>query len=285
MAILASCVKFNLPTVRLWLKSSEKISGTFIVSFIGNYYAFDTQEKERIVVYFEDENNVYKYHFTDKNFNPQKESVSFTIRKEPKASSYYLVGNVDGDDAEIMEIELTDTGFVLSAGKILNEKTKPIYALTGGARRAVFTKVAKEGVAETYVFYKKQYYLNLIDDIKRKREEIMNLYGISEEEVSSKPIPKKSEPKKQKELPKVKTPSMSFNDFLKEYEAYAEKHIELYRKYRENPADNPNAYYDLVSEVAIWSEKWDLLEGTPTKEQVKKYSTINKRITDTYRDF
>ncbi|MBQ7128564.1 MAG: hypothetical protein IJO19_01070 [Clostridia bacterium] len=70
--------------------------------------------------------------------------------------------------------------------------------------------------------------------------------------------------------------------FLKEYDEWADKYIELYKKYKANPADTSllSEYTEVVQKATEWSKKSDkYLEElkSASEEELEEYSnTISK---------
>jgi len=74
--------------------------------------------------------------------------------------------------------------------------------------------------------------------------------------------------------------SISWKQFLIEYEQWVDRYIELLKKYNENPTDLTllTEYIEQMEEIADWADKADKLEDDLTGEDLNEYLTTLTRI-------
>ncbi len=83
------------------------------------------------------------------------------------------------------------------------------------------------------------------------------------------------------------TENSDWRQFLKDYEAWVDKYIDIYKRYQENPTDMNllNEYMELLTEMTEWSERADEIEIEDAQEALeysKELSRIISKLSEAY---
>jgi len=92
----------------------------------------------------------------------------------------------------------------------------------------------------------------------------------------------KSSSNDKKDTKKDSGSSTSWKQFLKDYERWVDKYVDITKKYQKNPTDTKLAddYMKLMGELSDWSKKADKVQGDLSDSDLTEYLNTMSRILD-----